>query len=402
MKNLIGSASTILWVTSGGILNGSRPDFAVASAIGRSAMAEHPSLKFVNFDVQDGLTQVEESACNILSILDQLESSSCPDFEFIQNSGLLHISRFNPDVPTNRKFQSKYAQELSMTKFQDTVPSQLAFQNSRELSTAYLRPTQASQRHIQGDMVEIEVNSVIMDPRSQACIMEYEHTQNRKAILQSTGIVTRIGECVSSLSIGDAVTTVGPAQITTSAHAPEWSCIKLASVGLESNPPSIRDSICATYALTSCCRVHAGKRVLIASGALTLGMSAFGVARALEADVYMMVQTQQEQELAAENLGILRQHVFLETSATLTTEMMTETEQEGFDVVFATSDGLHDLAVDRFTSRLGHVVTFETGDSKPDPILLNSLTNKRISFSSFDLQDLFDIENKKCERLCKK
>ena len=227
-KMITDSALQILWLTGGDILSGARPEFALASAVGRSTMAEQSALKFFNIDINDEATNVEKTISNLLFVLKQAQSSNNPDFEFIQDhQGLLHISFFAPDAPLNSTFQRKYGFELLMTKLQDAVPCQVSFQVPGQPSTAYLRHLKSKDDEIRPGFVEVVVESIVLNKYSVAAVLENDHSEDETATLQNIGIVTRVGEDISSLAIGDRVTTVGPARIMTALRAPAWSCIKL-------------------------------------------------------------------------------------------------------------------------------------------------------------------------------
>jgi hypothetical protein len=54
MKVITNSASSIVWITSGGLLNGSKPEFDVVFGLSEALIIEQPSLRFFCVDVQRG------------------------------------------------------------------------------------------------------------------------------------------------------------------------------------------------------------------------------------------------------------------------------------------------------------------------------------------------------------
>ena len=101
------SATHIIWITGGGLLAGTRPDFAVASGLSRAIMLEQPALKFATFDVDDSQTDLDRTISNCMYVVDQILSENTLDFEFVQSQGTLHISRFTPEKALNSAFRQK-------------------------------------------------------------------------------------------------------------------------------------------------------------------------------------------------------------------------------------------------------------------------------------------------------
>lgn len=396
VKLITDSAYRIFWLTGGGILSGSCPEYAIASAVGRSTMAEQPSLKFFNFDINDATANVEKTISDLLFVLEQAQSSEKPDFEFIQDKGLLHISRFVPDVLLNSTFQNKYGHEPIMTKLQDAMPCQLCFDMPGQSDTAYLTRLKNKDGAVQPGFVEVAVESAILDKYSFAAVLENAHTQDETAVLQSIGIVTAVGKDVSLLAIGDRVTTIGPARVMTTLQTPAWSCIKLASREAFLETPLLHYSICAFYALSSCARLQSGDKLLVSSGASQLGASAIRFAQTLGAEVFTIIQSEQEEDFVVEKLGLPRDRLFNTCSVSIVSEMMTATRQQGFQKIFITSKNNLLPAIWEVCGDFGCLVEFDTCQSESASALP---PKKCVSFSRFGMHDLFTLKNGVCQRI---
>ena len=141
----------LLWMTAGGLFTAERPTLAIASGLSRALMLEQPSLKFIVFDVDRfDSTHDQTLWTNILHALQQAIVAEQPETEFLQERGLLHISRFIPDGRLNDEFHAKEFQipnvrplaeckDLSITMENTSDPESVMFKEvgySEELSPA--------------------------------------------------------------------------------------------------------------------------------------------------------------------------------------------------------------------------------------------------------------------------
>ena len=126
IKVLTDRASTLLWITGGGLFQAQKPDFSLVLGLSRAVMFEQPSLKFMVFDIDDLATGAEAALLNTKHILNQSMLSSKPDFEYLQRRGVLYISRFVPETPMNREFSEKQNQKDSMIPLEEAGYCQLS------------------------------------------------------------------------------------------------------------------------------------------------------------------------------------------------------------------------------------------------------------------------------------
>lgn len=168
IKTITDNASHLLWITGGNLLRGSRPDFALASGLSRSIMHEQPSLRFLTYDVDELTSSHEVTASNIVSVLAQAVEDSDPDFEYVQNSGVLHVSRFTPEEGLNRSFRRKLGSETVPMTLEDASPCQIGIENPGQFDSIYFSKNPIAHDVLKPNFIRIEVKSVGLNAKVSA------------------------------------------------------------------------------------------------------------------------------------------------------------------------------------------------------------------------------------------
>ncbi|MFE7741745.1 SDR family NAD(P)-dependent oxidoreductase [Nocardia sp. NPDC057455] len=150
---------------------------------------------------------------------------------------------------------------------------------------------------------------------------------------ECAGIVTRVGEGVNGIGVGDAVVAVHAAQGTLASH------VTLPASGVVAKPANLSFEEAATlpivfltawYALHKLARLGAGERVLIHAAAGGTGLAAVQIARSLGAEVFATAGSPEKRALLR-RLGV--RHVFDSRTAHFADEIHAVTDGAGVDVV---------------------------------------------------------------------
>lgn len=93
VKHILGNASSILWITNGGLLKGKRPKFAMARGLARSIISEQASIKFTTLDIDLDHEKVDRICeVTLATVEHQVHGSSAED-EIILSRGRVYINR---------------------------------------------------------------------------------------------------------------------------------------------------------------------------------------------------------------------------------------------------------------------------------------------------------------------
>ena len=163
-KNLMLHSRSILWVTSGSLLRGNHPEYALVSGIACAVHTEDASSRLVIADLDkdelflaqnhEALIQLEQRASNY---------QTGDDFEFRLKSGIVHISRLVPDEALNADAIAKVEarEKIEMVRLQDVGDEDLRLTSRRSglADMVYFEQTATLPEPLGDDCVQIEVKA---------------------------------------------------------------------------------------------------------------------------------------------------------------------------------------------------------------------------------------------------
>jgi hypothetical protein len=159
VKLVTDNALSLLWLTGGDNMEGTRPDFALMSGLSRALMLEQPSLQITMLDL-DVVEPSLQTLQNISTVLRGSVESSSPDFEYVQRNGLLHISRMLPEEEMNRAFRDKQGQVPALIPLGEAMPARLTIGTVGQFDTLAFSREAPDFSPLKPGTVEIEVKSV--------------------------------------------------------------------------------------------------------------------------------------------------------------------------------------------------------------------------------------------------
>ena len=170
IKALTDRASRLLWITGGALLKGRKPEFSAMLGLARVIVLEQPSLRFCFFDTDDPVQNVDLTASNICMVLKQLHNNQYPDTEFLQDQGVVHVSRWYAEERLNGEFLKRVNEETEQVPLGKASCSRLSIDNPGQFdSVCFVRP-HGRDKGIKDDFVEIEVKSVGMNAKVRGAL----------------------------------------------------------------------------------------------------------------------------------------------------------------------------------------------------------------------------------------
>lgn len=283
IKHITNNASDIVWVTAGNVLEGTKPDFALVSGIARALVLEQPSVRFFTFDIDDASSQVQQTAEHLVSVLNQ--RSNPVDKEFVQQRGVVHVSRYVPDDALNDSFRQQQGIEMVEMSLEEAKPAKLFIEKPGQFDTIYFKQLEF-QKVLDADAVQIQVKTVGLNASDFDVLAGKADTINATCSLEFCGIVERVGGSVTDFSAGDRVVAMAPSPFQTSQIVPQWACQQLQDDEdfntLSTIPIGYATAI---YALHDRAHIQDGETILIHSGADGVGMAAIRIAMLAGAEV---------------------------------------------------------------------------------------------------------------------
>ena len=404
MKMIAGAASTLLWITGGDMLSGSRPDFAIAAGMARAIPLEQPAMKFLTLDIDKPAIGIDQTSSNILAAIRQASSDSNPDVEFIQKDGQLHICRFAPASNLNSRFRRKEGTENVLAQLNTVHPCQIAFERPKELESWYLKTLPETffpgGNKLEPDFVEIEIKAVFFDSESSGALKGELDSKDGNLNLQSSGTVTRVGANVASLTPGCRVAVLAPGRFSSILRVPEWACIKLnKNENYVDGPLQLQNYATALYTLHHISQITRHDSVLVTSGASNLGIAAFKVCQRAGARVFSTVTSEQQKDFLATELSIDRSRLFNSENASVEMEILSATQGRGVDVILQTSSHTGAQIPWRACAPFGHIVEVGGLDMNENMAIWHEIAKKSISFKAVNMRNLYGQQNSKISTL---
>lgn len=400
IKHITDHALSLLWLTGGSNIEGTRPDFALMSGLSRALMLEQPSLQIINLDL-DVTTSTPTTVQNVAMVLRQSIESPAPDFEYVQKDELLHISRMLPEEDFNTTFRNKQGMVAAPTPLDEAKPARLTIGTVGQFDTlAFARET-PDFSPLNPGTVEVEVKSVGLNAKDFYALAGKVNTKDAMCKLECSGIVTKVASSgITRLAVGDRVVSMGPGHFLTTERFPEWACQKLLDdedLHVVTTLPLVFST--AIYALHHRANIQEGDSILIHSAAGGLGNAAIQIAQLAKAEIYATVSTDEKKSFLVNTFGIKPENIFNSRNSSFQPAVLAATGGRGVDIVLnsLTGDLLHDSW--RVCAPWGRFIEVGKQDLVAAGKLDMEMFRRNVTFSAFDLSELSDEGQPKLNKI---
>ncbi|KAK4508593.1 hypothetical protein PRZ48_002332 [Zasmidium cellare] len=390
MKLLTDRASTMIWLTAGDLLAGHRPELALSSGLARAIMFEQPSLRFINYDIDNIDVHTDTTAENIVSVVQQADALN--DFEFVQKDGIVHISRFVPDDKINHSFRTQQGLEAESMSLRAAGPVQIGIETPGKFDAIYWTQIQIPHALAPSD-VQVSVKALGVNAKDVYALGGKLDTPDAACSLECCGVVERVGSAVSHVQPGDRVVVMAPGHFRTTEIVPEMAVKKLLECE-DFNTMCTLSVVYTTalYTLRDLARIQPGETVLIHSAAGGVGIAAIQIAKMLGAKVFGTVSSPDKATHLIQTFGLSPQNIFSSRDTSFATDIHRATNGRGVDVVLnsLTGDLLH--ASWACCAPFGRFIEIGKRDLTDSGRLDMQQFLNNVSFSVFDLTGLYASE----------
>ena len=179
LKTLFRKASSLVWATAGGLMNGAKPEDAVIGGLMRAIITEMPHVKIATIDLDVGYDQNSQDIADLVLLKENelVHAGSQPgarDSEYALKDGVLHISRLVPEHALNQRYSIKegFVKDTELVRLREAKPLAVGFDQAGLLSSLYLKEDLAFKESLLDDEVEIQVRAVGLDVK--VSLLPYE------------------------------------------------------------------------------------------------------------------------------------------------------------------------------------------------------------------------------------
>lgn len=401
VQAITNSTSALLWVTTGGLLTGKKPEYALVRGLARSLASEQASLDFRTLDVDlDGVTaaQVVQSVTRVARMQAQ-GGETAPvaaprEREYsLANGGELYISRLVRNRKLNQLFHAS------------AEPEPTVFERESHITGKVLRGKvvfEQEPQHVASSVVlkpghvEVQVQAAGLTREDVLVITgsDYPPTFSHEI----GGIVTKIGPGVSTLKPGDRVVGLHADRFASYQQVPATLLHRLddgddldAAVSLLSAYSN------ALYGLETLARVKQDEAVLILHNTGASGVAAARIAQIKGAVPYVEIRTEEEATFLKAQLCLGESQLLRCGSAGGGTSMSAHLEHlasgKGADVVFSTGSSVDSGSAREAWRHIAHLGRFVDAGRKDvlDRSALDTVPIARgASYLPFDLLYLYE------------
>ncbi|KAI1842798.1 hypothetical protein JX266_010974 [Neoarthrinium moseri] len=386
IQEIINTASSLLWVTSGGLLEGKHPEFAMVSGLLRTVTSEQASLDFRTIDVDVGSVTSDQIAAAIIEVAKKQASADeeDPDRELCLSNGKTYISRLVRNHYLNTIFAAEHPEPKGFSTGDHIVAS---ISGGKVLFHQI-----AAEEEIQPGFVQIEVQASGLTKEGVLVItgQDYPITFSHEI----GGIVHKIGSGVSGFQPGDRVVGFNADKLGSFQQVPASMLYKLDDRDNLNEAVSVLVAYAsALYGLETLARVEPEEKVLILPNTGASGIAAIKVAQAAGAFPLVIAETTDEVNFLQTHLGLDENQVIqLSNDGSVLEQLKRLTGGHGADVVF--SGGSTDVNIAREAWRsITRFGRFLDGGRK-DVLRRNALdivpVQRGALYLPFDILDLYE------------
>lgn len=338
LKNVIMNASSSMWLTRGATVNSERPSCNLMTGMARTIRAESPSTALLSLDMDhnkplDTITNVQNVVKVYLHGVNAINERR-PDWEYAVRDNKILIQRILLDKGMNDLISRFHVTPKPETAafLQPGRPLELEIGSSGRLDTFRFVDDGSYDAELRNDDIEIEVKGVGLNFKDVMVAMG--QLQDRALGLDCSGIISRVGEKVKKLKVGDKVLTWTPGSFRNFARSPESMCALIPegmSFGIAASLPLVYCT--AYYAIFDVARLKQGESILIHGAAGGVGQAAIVLAQHVGAEIFVSVSSDAKKNLIMENYKISEDHIFNSRDDSFVNGVMRMTCKRGVNVV---------------------------------------------------------------------
>ncbi|PHH89775.1 hypothetical protein CDD83_5286 [Cordyceps sp. RAO-2017] len=336
LQSILLTANAVLWVSSGTYKNAKNPENALAHGLFRTVRSEAGKLA-ATLDLDPDSRLDNDSRSELVlqalkSVLAAGEESSPSDFEFAETQGKLVVPRVVEDGRMNEVIQRYTRPNLPHLQPFDQGDRRLeiAIGMRGALDSLYFRDQIVGP--LGDDQVEIKIIATGMNFKDVVIAMG--QVSSSYLGVECSGIISKVGSKVTSLSVGDRVCAMSLGAYGTFARCKATSAAVIPdnmSTEVAASIPVVYST--AYYGMIELAHLEPGESILIHAASGGVGQAAIQLAKLIGAEVFATVGSADKKILIMEKYGIPENRIFYSRNPEFGPAIREATGGRGVDVV---------------------------------------------------------------------
>ncbi|KAK4494800.1 hypothetical protein PRZ48_014156 [Zasmidium cellare] len=335
LRKLVYGSAGLLWITGGAAMDCPRPHQSLMVGLGRAIRNENAGLRFAVLDVDPAESiNIRDSSIAIANVASAHLKGDGADGEFAARGSKVFIPRVErtPKVDASlRKYEAKGEPEL-INFIGSGRPLKLTIKTPGLLDTFRWKEDETYYGPLPADWIEIEVKAVGLNFKD--VLVALGNLNENKLGVDVAGVVTRVGDDVKDVKIGDRVMTASCDTFATYVRFPMQGAIPMPhDMSFEDAASMPLIFLTAYYALVTAGQLQKGETILIHAAAGGVGQAAIILAQHLGAEVFATVGSEEKKGLIMKQYDIPADHILSSRDASFAKGIMRATNDKGVDVV---------------------------------------------------------------------
>lgn len=166
IRNLLYKASSLIWISAGGLIQASDPEAAIMVGLIRVISTETHRSRLISIDLEPAFDQASVNVARSIVekelLLQQSPHNHVEDSEYVFSDGCLQVSRLVPDKQLNQRFRLQESMEAvtEMLPVHSQSPFGAIFGHPGLLSSLYFKPDPKYLESLKDDWIEIKTSAM--------------------------------------------------------------------------------------------------------------------------------------------------------------------------------------------------------------------------------------------------
>ncbi|KAJ6036767.1 polyketide synthase [Penicillium herquei] len=385
IQHILAKPVKMVWISGSGIHEGSDPTRAIFHGLARAIMIEQPATEIFSLELDPcaGPTDISNYVTQAIS-----RTEGCPpDYEYLQSSSGLLVSRAVPDEPMNDAFRNKERGKAVLQPLGSAGPVSLSMEKPGQLQSVQF--VKKREQSLGPDDILVKVQYIGLNAKDVYVMAGRMETPDAVCSGEYTGRILAIGSAVRDLFVDDHVAVMYPGHFSTHEVVPSQNCVRLNSQddlrSLASVPVVFTTAL---YALEHRAQLQPGESVLIHSATGGVGIAAIQIAKLMGAVIFATVGTEEKKKYLVEKFGIQPDHILSSRDSSFAAGIRSLTNGQGVDVVLNSLVGELLLESWNCLADFGRFVEIGKKDIREHGRLPMDPFNRNATFTACDLSQL--------------
>lgn len=166
IKKIFYTASSLIWISAGGLIQASDPEAAIMVGLIRVISTETPSSRVISIDLEPAFDQASVNVARSIvekeMLIQQSPHNLVEESEYVFSDGCLQVSRLVPDKQLNRRFRLQQGMETvtEVLPVHSQGPLGATFGHPGLLSSLYFKSDPKYLEPLKNDWIEIKTSAM--------------------------------------------------------------------------------------------------------------------------------------------------------------------------------------------------------------------------------------------------